>query len=167
VKPGLLACLLIVGCQDPTASKTDSPKSVPVEAAASRKAAPPAAPGIADGDPNAVNFCVAAMSHALTCTNDPEFWNHFMTMYFALNQKLSSVSPEMKQAAIDVMKKDFQHLRVRGEPRMNCEMLARTLKLPTAAHVGKILKAISQGCGEYGSALGWLIFGEGVFHATR
>lgn len=146
-------------------------------AACSKKSEPtpetkanPATPSVQRADTpvshdSAVKFCAQCYFKMMDCFKDNEFWQVFSTMYFA-NTKVAVDEAEREQW-IGVMKEDLLKLYNAREFEKNCEASVQHNKAPSEHNMTTVNEAANKSCAAFGSAFGYMVFNEGVFHRPK
>lgn len=160
----LVLLVAAVGCKDK--SKLDrEPSAQPVAAEPAKTAAEPAKPPPA-ADAEATAFCRKTMQKILTCFDDKTFWDNFATTWFAKYPDTTG-NPDAKQAWIGMRKDDIVGLKQDQQLDQNCDVMVRGNRLPTADDMRPVTAAMDKSCGDFGTAMGFMLFHTGVFHLPR
>ena len=140
-------------------------KSAPQAEDKQEPAAKPAPAVTTRSKDDLVKFCANTYFKMMDCFKDDEFWQVFATMYFA-NTNLTSDETE-RTHWIGVMKEDLLKLYNEHGFEENCRVTIEHNKAPTEASIQKVDEAAKQSCAAFGSAFGYMIFNEGVFHQPK
>lgn len=111
-------------------------------------------------------FCVANMETMVECLDDPSFWNILGTLYIGGQPELAA-NPNAKDGWIEIMQDATRTLHAEGQLDDNCEATLGHTRWPTAEQMEKVEEARPLSCAEFANAFGWMMFGEGVFHAEQ
>jgi hypothetical protein len=111
-------------------------------------------------------FCVANMTTMVECLDDQSFWNILGTLYIGGQPELAA-NPNAKEGWIEIMKDAVGTLHREGELEPNCEATLEHTLWPTTEQMQKVDEARALSCADFANAFGWMMFGEGVFHAER
>ena len=152
---------LIAGCDSSDKSKGTAARAQPTAAAP----AEPAATGGPERD-RVLAFCVSNMETMVECLDDQSFWDILGTLYVSSQPELAD-NPSAKDGWIEIMKDAAATLHREGQLDVNCEATLTHTRWPTAEQIAKVDGARSLSCSEFANAFGWMMFGEGVFHAER
>ena len=162
----IVAAIAALGCKEK--SKLDrGPGSSPATGSA---AATPQPAGETKAQPaaeaDARAFCEKTMQKLLACFDDTTFWDNFSTTWFAKYPDTSG-NPDAKKAWIGMRKDDIVGLKKDGQLEQNCDVMVRHNRLPTAADMQPVTAAMAKSCGDFGTAMGFLLFHTGAFHQPR
>lgn len=132
---------------------------------AAKPAAPPAEPASpATPDRARVHaFCVASFDAMYACVDDAAFWNVMATLYFQSDPQLAG-NDAAKEPWIDMMKSVATKLHDEGAYADNCNATLDHNLWPTEEQMRRVEAARAVSCGDFGSAFGYMMFGEGAFH---
>ena len=113
----------------------------------------------------AEQFCAKCYFKMMDCFKDAEFWQIFSTMYFA-NTTLTSDDTE-REHWIGIMKEDMLKLYNEKGFEENCRATLEHNKGPTTKNIKTVNEAGAKSCSAFGSAFGYMVFNEGVFHQPK
>lgn len=157
----LVAMIVACACNENTSKLDRAPAS---QHPATTAAPPSSTQPVAAAD--AQVFCEKTMQKILACFDDTAFWDNFATTWFAKYPD-DTGNPDAKQAWIGMRKDDIAGLRRENALAQNCTVMVERSRLPSAADMKPVEVAMARTCGDFGTAMGFMLFHTGVFHLPR
>ena len=157
----IVVALAALGCKD--SSKLDKAPA-PTAPAAGGAIGSATAPAAADAEAQA--FCEKTMQKMLACFDDASFWDVLATTYFAKYPDTTG-NPDSKKMWIGMRKDDLVGLKRENALTENCHVMVTKNQLPTTADIKTVSEAMAKSCTDFGTAMGFMLFHKGAFHAPR
>jgi hypothetical protein len=128
--------------------------------------AAPTAPAASANSSDVQAFCEQTLQKVFTCFEDAGFWDNFATTWFAKYPDTTG-NPDAKKEWIGMRKDDLVGVKRDNQIAQNCQVMVRLNKLPTAQDIEAVTGAMKSSCSAYGTAMGVMLFHNGVFHEPR
>ncbi len=147
------------GCKQEKSKLDDVALATPTAPSSSGSASP-------GNTSEAQAFCVETLQKVYSCFEDATFWDNFATTWFAKYPDTSG-NPDAKKEWIGMRKDDLVGVKQDNEIVENCKVMVRLNRLPTAQDIDAVTGAMKKSCSAFGTAMGVMLFHNGVFHEPR